>query len=160
MPKKIESEYCLWGTNCVSLRLEKSFEGCELYRCCYTCPKKLKCEYPCTDREQAPHSCPYISSKEDAEAKTTYRFKGNLPATSEQEEIQVKSVAVSKPKGSPKKTSSNKPKSKTLWKISNLPVPTSVKDLAAQTGATYARANYLIKTKKMSFADALKVLNS
>lgn len=48
---------------------------------------------------------------------------------------------------------------KSLWEVPKH-IPTTVKELAEQTGATYARANYLIKTKKLSFEEALKILQN
>ncbi len=167
MPKKTDLDYCLWRANCVSLGVEESFEGCDLYRCCYTCPKKAECEYPCKDRDKAPHNCPYISSKEEVEAKMSYKFScTNPPKVKKESPLQscVDQTSLKKRKESSKQkrglTKPIKQKSKTLWEVSAPLIPTSVKELAAQTGATYARANYLIKAKGMSFTDALRVLKS
>lgn len=159
MPKKTEVEYCLWKATCVSLGMEKSFEGCDLYRCCYTCSKKARCDYSCKDRDKASHSCPYITSKEKTESKIAYKFERNQ--SSEIRKKRTKTIETKPPlktrQNTPKPT---KQKSKVLWDVSAPLVPTSVKELAAQTGATYARANYLIKIKKLSFADAVRVLKS
>lgn len=60
----------------------------------------------------------------------------------------------------PKPARKPKPeKIKSLWEVPKH-IPTTVKELAKQTGATYARANYLIRTKKLSFEEALKILQN
>lgn len=154
MPKEAKMDYCTWTTNCSALGIESFSGDCEKYRCCYTCPKKLKCEFPCKDREKAPHTCSLQSSKEEAASKAAILFS------------KFKAKEKSTPPKSPKvdleptkpisKKATEKPKN--LWEGSSNQIPNSVKDLATQTGSTYARANYLIKTKKLSFEQAFKIL--
>lgn len=166
MLKKTDLDYCLWKSNCVALG-DKSLDGCEVYRCCFTCPKRAACEYPCKDRDKGSHNCPYISSKEEVEVKISYKFScinppGIKKESPSQPQVDQTSPKKKKESSKPKKglTKPTKQKSKTLWEVSAPLTPTSVKELAIQTGATYARANYLIKTRGMSFADAVRVLKS
>lgn len=154
MPKETKMDYCIWTTNCSALGTESFSESCEKYRCCYTCPKKSKCEFPCKDREKAPHTCSLLSSKEEAASRATVLFSKFKP--------KEKSLPVKSPKIDLDLTkhTSKKPikKPKELWEVSSNQIPNSVKDLAIQTRSTYARANYLIKTKKLSFEQAFKIL--
>lgn len=155
MPKETKMDYCTWTTNCHALRIDQGLEGCEKYRCCYTCPKKSRCEFPCKDRDLAPHVCTLLSSKEEAEARTAFllnKFKPKELPKQPAKKVETKSEIDKLPS---KKSNS---KSKSLWEVSSESVPKSVKDLAIQTGSTYARANYLIKTKKLSFEQAFKIL--
>lgn len=162
MAQTPKQDYCLWTANCNVLGTEK-FEDCEKYRCCYTCPKKPKCSFACVDRDTKSHTCRFLISKEEAKSNTVCTFSRHTSTPKEsavevspqqQEEIPAKKVDSSSKL--PKKSSDSK--AKKLWKVEVQSIPSSVKDLASQTGATYARANYLIRTKKLSFEEAFKIL--
>lgn len=158
MAKKLNKEYCLWKTNCLVFGLGQDLEGCEQYRCCYNCNKKTRCDFACKDRNEGPHTCPFLTSKEEAEAKTTHTIP--LPSSSNTNSKKSKAVVVKASwevsKKSPEKLEQKRITApKALW---TLPMPTTVKELAAQTGSTYARASYLIRTKKISFEEAVEIL--
>ncbi len=156
MAKKLDKEYCLWKTNCLVFGLGQDLEGCEKYRCCYNCNKKSECEFACKDRNGGSHTCSFLISKEEAEAKTIH----TAPIFSATKLKESKAPSVEAPQQLSDETSRKSKQKKTtapkaLW---TMPLPTTVKELAAQTGSTYARANYLIKTKKLSFKEALEIL--
>ena len=157
MAKKLDKEYCLWKTNCLVFGLGQDLEGCEQYRCCYNCSKKTKCDFACKDRDEGSHTCPFLTSKEEVEAKTTHTINSSFSSninSKKSKAVVVNSREVSKE--SPEKLKQKRVTApKALW---TLPLPTTVKELAAQTGSTYARANYLIRTKKISFEEAVEIL--
>ncbi len=163
MPKKTEFDYCLWKANCVILKLNTSLEGAEQRRCCYTCPKRERCEFACTDRDKAPHKCEFLTSKIDLEqsirtpfpkvaANTTVKKSTKSHVEKLNGQLEDLKVEIAKGKKSTPKTQSRTSEPK------NNQLPTTVKELAIQTGSTYARANYLIKTKKLTFEQAYKIL--
>ena len=164
MTKTAEQDYCLWTTNCNVLGTEK-LEACEKHRCCYTCSKKAKCSIACIDRETKSHTCRFLISKKEAELSVVRIFSRKSSSLEAVDSTQIEDIKDEQPQEnkrglnrSVKASLKSQAKAKKLWKVETPSVPTSVKDLASQTGATYARANYLIRTKKLSFEEAFKIL--
>ncbi len=99
----------------------------------------------------------FTSSEEVVEVKPTAE-----PKKSSSKSAPKKTISKSSPVKKSATRQSEKPKTKkvkSLWEVPKH-IPTTVKELAEQTGATYARANYLIKTKKLSYEEALKILQN
>ena len=174
-------DYCLWKANCVILGENKQRVGVEQYICCCTCPKKRSCWCACQDRNgnkvckemrtlqeleeyltprafsaepSKPAKPPKPSKKETEEAAVRELLKTHTEKRGQVKRQEIKNIK----KSGSMKTESKPTEKSGLWDIPQIPMPTTVKELAALTGATYARANYLINTKKMSYSEALKKL--
>lgn len=173
-------DYCLWKANCVALGEDKKKVGVDQYICCHTCPKKNSCWCACKDRT-GNKACKEVRTLQELEehlTPKTFSVESNKPvkplkpSKKEAEEAavkellkthaekrQVKKQEIKEIKRSGSTKVESKPAKKPgLWDIPQTSIPTTVKELAALTGATYARASYLINTKKMSYSEALKKL--
>lgn len=129
---------------------------------------------PKTSGRRKEEKVPEEVLKARKEAKRAARKAQTLSAEAAKAEPALepkKSSSKSAPKKATSKSSSvkkpatkqpEKPKAKKIKSLWEVPkhIPTTVKELADQTGATYARASYLIKTKKLSYEEALKILQN
>lgn len=162
-------DYCIWTTNCAAIEPRKEGSLLDTHVCCFTCKKKASCAHACRDRDQG-QRCKYQCSAQDVDevwapkkyvptvATTTPVKKILSPEEvlraqqAEQQAFKDKhTLKVAAKRGTGGSTS------KTVA-AKSAKMPTSVKELAAATGATYARANYYINTKKLSYEEALKLL--
>lgn len=162
-------DYCIWTTNCTAIGSRKEGILLDAHMCCFTCKKKASCTYACKDRDQG-QRCRYQCSAQDVDKMWAPRkYVPTVVTTTPAKKIlspeevlkaQQAEQQAFKDKHTSKVAAKKATKSGTPKTIAakSTKVPTSVKELTAVTGATYARANYYINTKKLSYEEALKIL--
>lgn len=163
-------DYCMWTSNCPTLGNKNSEEALlASHACCYTCKKKAKCPVACVDRDKT-GKCKHLRSEQEIQdiwapkkqVNSNLEFKKVRSAReSIEEHLAKQSESEVSPErvAQPTKVASSFPEVRPKpAKVSKRPLPTTVKELADMAGTTYARANYWINTKKLSYKEALEKL--
>lgn len=164
-------DYCIWTTNCTAVGSRKEGALLDAHICCFTCKKKASCAYACKDRDKG-QKCRYQCSAQDVNkmwapkkyvpAVATAAPTRKILSPEEMLRAQQAEQQAFKDKHTSKVAAKRVARNSTSKTVptKSTKVPVSVKELAAMTGATYARANYYINTKKLSYEEALKILKS
>lgn len=157
-------DYCLYTTSCYALKVDKKSINEDRYKCCFTCPKKDKCDIACKDRDKSKSKCPYLTTKEDVinfwhlndklpTESTEKVIKKEVAKVVAQEEKKPEVVEVKVEEKKEKKMSSPRKSTPKKEKL-----PATVKGLAALLKVPYQKVNYLVKTKGLTFEEVYEKL--